>query len=140
MGALRYAAITGMFELLWATRLTRMVVAAFAVATAVAAIGLVAGGPGLFVVLALGATGLVVPALAATIVVDLDGRPNRTLRPWKLLLLIPLPLVGVQLWQLVPTTPQPQPASSEALLLALLALAASLPALLLLVRRRESAP
>ena len=128
---------------LWATRLSRVVVGSFVVAVAVSAVGLVCGGPGLFVVLALGASGLVVPALAAVVVVDLDGRQKRTLRPWKLLMLAPVPFVAMKLWPAVPLTHVAAdvggPDVAAAVELALLALAASLPAVLLLVRRRESA-
>lgn len=133
--------VVGALAAVWATRLAHMAVAVVAVVVGVAGVGLAAGGPALAALLALGGVGLAAPVVAAVVVVDLDGRAGRTLRPWKLLLLVPVPLLALLLFPQVPLVATFAPAQPDngALLLALLALGAAGPAVLVLVRRRESA-
>lgn len=141
-------AVAGAVAALWTRSMIRMVAAVGGVVVGVAGVALPAGGPALAGLLALGGAGLLVPLLAAVVVVDLDGRPQRTLRPWKLLMLLPLPLLGLLVIpHIAPGLPGSSPAplsssagdATDAVLLALLALAASGPAVLLLARRREAA-
>lgn len=134
-------AVAGALIALFTWRLSSTVVAVLAVVVGSAGVGLATGGAPLAMLLLLGGVGLVVPVVAGVVVVDLDGRPPRTLRPWRLLILVPVVAAGVALLPLLDTMTAPAPASTstDAVLLALLALAATGPAVLLLVRRREAA-
>ncbi|HEY1097752.1 MAG TPA: hypothetical protein VGF99_02445, partial [Myxococcota bacterium] len=78
--------------------------------------------------------------LGAMTVLEVDARPRRQLRPWKLLLLVPLVLLAVQLpTSTVLTAPAvDDPADGAAVALTLLTIAAAALAVPLLVRRREA--
>ncbi len=124
------------------SRLSSTVVSVLVVVVGSAGLGLATQGPALAILLLVGGMGLLLPVAAGVVVVDLDGRPPRTLRPWRLLMLLPVVLTGFVLWPLplavVSRTTSSSP-TSDAALLALLALASAGPAVLLLARRREAA-
>jgi hypothetical protein len=89
-----------------------------------AAVGLIAGS-------AL----LVVIVLVATALVEVDARPVRRLQPWKLLLLVPLLLIGARSgdhWIVSSLATSPRAVAGAVILVGLLGLAAPL-----VVRRRH---
>lgn len=142
--------LAGVFALM-ATRLERMAVAVVVIGGAAA--GLVvathAVDPGvdgighslpIAVTLLVGAVAMALTVLGAMTVLEVDARPRRQLRPWKLLLLVPLVLLAVQLpTSTVLTAPAvDDPADGAAVALTLLTIAAAALAVPLLVRRREA--
>jgi hypothetical protein len=130
-------------------RLERMAGATAVATGALALCATVAAGPALGGVVALGGVALFAPVAAGAIVVGLDGRPPRTMRWWKALLVAPLPvLAGVAVLDVPPATlaaaldpavAGAAPTSdASAGLLCLLALAAAGLSAVLLGRRREA--
>ncbi len=90
-------------------------------------------------VLLAGAVAMAATVLGAMAVLEVDARPTRQLRPWKVLLLLPLFLLALQLTRSVPTSaPTATPTNMPALALTLLTLAAAAVVVPLLVRRREA--
>ena len=127
------------------SKLSSTLVAVILVVAGCAGVGLATGGPALAALLLLGGMGVIVPVAAGIVVVDLDARPPRTLRPWRLLMLLPVPALVWSILPLFTRVPTAVPAglttassSTDAALVALLALAAAGPAALLLLRRREA--
>jgi hypothetical protein len=132
-------AVVGAAFALWTQHLPRMVVSLMAAVVGATGVALATGGTALALVVGVGGAGFVIPAAAAVVVVDLDGRARRTLRPWKLLLLAPLPVAAVALWPaslgLPASSALRDDSGAAALPIALFALAAALIAGQLLVRR-----
>jgi hypothetical protein len=132
-------------------RLERMAGATAVATGALALCATVAAGPALGGVVALGGVALFAPVAAGAIVVGLDGRPPRTMRWWKALLVAPLPVLAVAAALDAPSSTlaaavQPAAAVAGAAptsdatagLLCLLALAAAGLSAVLLGRRREA--
>lgn len=135
---------------LLATRLERMAVSLLVVGVTEAAL-VVALQPQLpeaaspvvaVLVLVLGAVAMTAVVLGAMAVLEVDARPTRQLRPWKVLLLLPLIAVAIRLGPDVAAASHAAPtttAGSSALTLTLITIAAAALAVPLLARRREAA-
>ena len=126
-----------------ATSLERLAVAVATAGLALAGLGLAAGvGVDVAIIVGAGTVAIAVPIVAAVAVLEVDARPARRLQPWKVLLLAPVALLVWPLreasWTSLPVASDR--AESAAVLLALLAVAAAGPTVLLLGRRRESEP
>ena len=129
-----------------ATRLERMAVALLVIGVAEAAV-VVAMEPAvpssawpMVLVLVLGAVAMSAVVLGAMAVLEVDARPARQLRPWKLLLLVPLALLALRLGPglLAASAAPPSSADNGALAIAFVTIASAALAVPLLARRREA--
>lgn len=139
--------LAGVMALL-ATRLERMAVALIVIGVAEAAL-VVALQPTtttalpVVAVLVLGAVAMTAVVLGAMAVLEVDARPTRQLRPWKVLLLLPLVVLAVRLapdLTAAATTTSPKTPSTDhrPLALTFMTIGAAAVAVPLLARRREA--